>query len=400
MYPRLSDLINTIFGTHFSFTINTFGFFIALAFIVGSWIITYELKIQEKKGNMLPIIRKKLHGASATFKELRVPWALSYIVGYKFVGILLNYDVFMERPVDYITSFHGSFLGGVIISLIIVGYCWHNSNKNRICKPVWIEFNVYPHNHVNKILFISLTAGLSGAHIFYILENLNEFLADPFIIWFSKMGLSFYGGLIIGGLSVIIYTRKKKINSILLLDSASPAIVLGYSIGRLGCMLSGDGCWGITNLNPKPSWLHWLPDWSWSCKFPHNTIGEGIPMDNCSGKYCTVLEYPVYPTSFYDFIIMSLFFIVLMLIRKKIKKPGYIFSIFIIFIGIQRFFMELIRVNNKFNLFGMELTQAGFISIIFVISGCICFIYFQRHSSYKPHLKKLSNINEISNISS
>src|SRR5690606_9473317 len=111
------------------------------------------------------------------------------------------------------------------------------------------------------------------------------------------------------------------------------------------------------------------PDWMWSFKFPHNVIQEGIPISGCSGKYCMELPQGVYPTSFYEAIICVILFLILWSIRKRLKAPGLLFSIYLILNGIERFLIEHIRVNALYHAFGIEFTQAEMISLFLVLAG-------------------------------
>jgi phosphatidylglycerol:prolipoprotein diacylglycerol transferase len=145
-------------------------------------------------------------------------------------------------------------------------------------------------------------------------------------------------------------------------------LMLAYGIGRIGCHLSGDGDWGIINIAPKPHWLSWLPSWMWAFNFPHNVIQQGKYIPGCTDNYCNELVNPVFPTSFYEATICLLLFLLLWSIRRRIKIPGLMFSIFAILNGIERFLIENIKINARYNLMGLHFTQAEFISLI------ICFI--------------------------
>jgi hypothetical protein len=76
--------------------------------------------------------------------------------------------------------------------------------------------------------------------------------------------------LIVAGIAVAIYARRKKIPFLHLADATAPGLILAYGIGRIGCHVSGDGDWGIVNTAEKPGWLSWLPDWAWSYDYPNN----------------------------------------------------------------------------------------------------------------------------------
>jgi prolipoprotein diacylglyceryl transferase len=224
---------------------------------------------------------------------------------------------------------------------------------------------------MGSILLWSAIAGFAGAKIFNALENWDEFMAHPYEMLVGFSGLTFYGGLICGGAAVLYIAYKHRIKPLTMLDIGGPGMMLSYGIGRIGCQMSGDGDWGIDNLHQKPHWLNWMPDWMWAFKFPHNVneVGDRIP--GCIGKFCSELRVPVYPTSFYESVICILLFFFLWSIRHKIKTPGVMFGIYMILAGIERFFIELIRVNTKYKIGSLEFTQAELISIFLVIGGLI-----------------------------
>ena len=99
-----------------------------------------------------------------------------------------------------------------------------------------------------------------------------------------------------------------------------------------------------------------------------------------TGKYCRALPQPVFPTSFYETIMCSLLFLFLWTIRKEITTPGVMFSIYLILTGIERFFIELIRVNTTYNIFGFHPTQAEIISVLLILTGIGMYIYVKRNS--------------------
>lgn len=383
MFPQFSDIINYFLGTNIHIPIQSYGLMLALAFLIGIFFIKTELKRKEKEGLLHVIVTKEKKGAPASIIELILLGIIGFITGYKILGIIIDYKEFAENSQEYVFSLRGNLIGGFIVAIVMVVGRYLKKKKTKLDKPIWEEIQVHPYELSANILIISAIAGLLGAKIFHHLENFGAFLEDPIGEFFSFMGLTFYGGLIVGSLTVIWYVRKKKIPVPVFLDACAPAIILAYGIGRMGCMLSGDGCWGIENLRPKPEWLSFLPDWMWSFRFPHNVINEGISIDNCTGKFCTILENPVFPTSFYDTVLCFLFFILLWVFRKKIKVHGGLFAILLFLIGIQRFFIEKIRVNNEFSLLGMQVTQAEIISVILIILSITLFCIF-----YKKNQKK------------
>jgi prolipoprotein diacylglyceryltransferase len=226
--------------------------------------------------------------------------------------------------------------------------------------------------------------GFLGAKIFDNLEHWDTFIQDPIGGLLSFSGLTFYGGLICGGAAVLYIARKNGIKPLHMLDIGGPGMMLAYSVGRIGCHLSGDGDWGIVNLNPKP--FNWLPDWLWAYTYPNNVANEGVPIANCVGKFCNVLPQPVYPTPIYEVIAAFLIFLVLWNLRHRIKLPGMMFGVYLMFNGLERFFIELIRVNSKYTVAGIPFTQAELISTLLFICGLLLVIFSiknkEKHANY------------------
>jgi prolipoprotein diacylglyceryltransferase len=162
-----------------------------------------------------------------------------------------------------------------------------------------------------------------------------------------------------------------------MIDSAAVGLMIAYGIGRVGCHLSGDGDWGIDNLSPKPDALAFLPDWFWSYKYPHNVLGEGIPIPGCVGNHCAQLANPVYPTPLYEAIVCIGLAFVLWFSRKKFKTPGVFFFTYLIFNGIERFTIEKIRLNNTYNILGHGITQYELISFVFILMGIVGVFYMK-----------------------
>ena len=152
-------------------------------------------------------------------------------------------------------------------------------------------------------------------------------------------------------------------------DAMAPTMLFAYAAGRIGCQISGDGDWGIVNTNPKP--FGWIPDWAWAYQYPHNVVNEGVAIPGCVGAYCNHLPLPVYPTALYEIIMMFILFAIMWSFRKKVTQPGILTGIYLIFAGGERFLIEKIRVNNKYDFLPFQPTQAELISVILIIIGLL-----------------------------
>ena len=378
MYPTLSHLIYDLFGVNIPLPIQTFGLWVAIAFIAAAGIVSVELKRKESEGLLSPTKVKEILGEKLSIKEIINSLLFGFLIGFKGFEALFHYGDLVANPQAFILSNRGNYLGGVLIAMISIYLKWKENKKNRLDIPKEIEKTVHPFELAGNMTIIAAISGVIGAKIFHNLENIDAFLADPIGQLISFSGLTFYGGLIAGAISVIWYAKKYNITIKYLIDSSAPALMLAYGIGRIGCQMSGDGDWGIDNLAPKPDWMSFLPDWMWSYNFPHNVINAGIPIEGCTGNFCMQLANPVWPTAFYEVVMSIILFLILWSIRKHITVPGALFFIYLVFNGLERFFIEKIRINTEYNIFG-GITQAEIISTLLILFGIlgITILYIQ-----------------------
>lgn len=385
MYPRLSDLINDIFGTNIALPIQSYGFFLALAFLTGAFILYKELDWKEREGLVKATKKKILKGKPASVYELIINFIISLLIGFKLAGFAVNYSQFVEKPQEYVFSNQGSWVGGLIIAILYTFYFYYTKNKQKLEPPVWEEVTVRAKEQAMPILFIAVITGILGAKVFHWLENWDEFISDPWGSLISFSGLTFYGGLIAGLIGGGWYGQRHKIPIRQLMDAAAPALILAYGIGRIGCQVSGDGDWGIVNTAAKPAILGFIPDWLWAYDYPHNILKEGILIPGCDGPYCYRLAETVFPTPVYETLMAVTIFTILMILRTRIKIPGALFAIYLMFNGMERFMIEKIRVNVKFDFMGIRVTQAEIISTSLFLIGIGLFIFF-----YQKHKKEQS----------
>lgn len=375
MFPTLGHLINYIFGTNILFPMPTYGFVLVMAFLSGGLVLRQAFIQREKWGQISSQKAKRLVSGPIDYSELLLGVVFNFIVGYKIGGIITDYDLFTKGVDSYIFSTLGNIWIGLIVAILTAVYSYYKAKQQYSPEKVFEEFDEYPHALWLNIMVVAAFSGIIGAKIFDILENLDSFFKDPMDQLFSSGGFTFYGGLIMGILGVLAYAKKKKINVLVLMDATAPAILVAYAVGRMACMLSGDGCWGIPNPDPKPEFLAFLPDWMWAYDFPHNVIKEGIPIPSCHGDYCYMLDVPVFPTPFYESAFSAVFATIIWNLQSKVKVGGILFFLMLMMNGVTRFFIEKIRVNNTYDILGHHITQAEIISSLLVLAGGIG-IYF------------------------
>jgi phosphatidylglycerol:prolipoprotein diacylglycerol transferase len=377
MFPTVSHFIAYLFGIQVPLPFNTFGVFVALAFIAGYWAFTQEFKRKEGLGILHPIKKTMVIGKPATTMELVYNGIFGFLIGYKLVYALLNYQLFVNDAQTVLLSTKGNIIGGLLFAALFAYWDNKEKTKAKLDKPKTVEVVQHPYELMGNLIVWAAVWGFLGAKIFDNLEHWDSFVQDPINSLLSFSGLTFYGGLICGGAAVLIIARRNGIKPLHMLDIGGPGMMLAYSVGRIGCHMSGDGDWGIVNMNPKP--FSWLPDWLWAYTYPNNVANEGTQIAGCVGKFCNELPLPVYPTPIYEVIVCFILFLILWKIRDRIKSPGTMFGIYLMMNGVERFFVELIRVNTKYNVAGIHFTQAELISSLLFLSGLLLVLYSQRN---------------------
>src|SRR5450631_4381606 len=207
-------------------------------------------------------------------------------------------------------------------------------------EPAKKSTNSQPERKDEGFLIIGVAgfAGLVGARLYHVLESPSEFFADPWPQLFSRYGFAWFGGLLGGLIALIILARYLKIPLLEFLDICSPAAAVGYAIGRIGCLLSGDGDYGMPTSLP------------WGMSFPNGVVPT---------------TQRVHPTPLYEFFIwLAIAAILWRLGAKYLRDPagtapkGEIFCFYLILTGIARFLVEIIRINPR-SFFGMSNAQTA-----------------------------------------
>lgn len=382
MYPDLSYLLHDLIGTqpdNWTSIFKTFGMMLVISILSAAYFFYKELKRKADEGIFQPSKVKTVTGQPATAWELASNAIFGFIIGFKVLYIIQHFDAFQADAAGVMFSSKGNWLAGIAFGAIMAGAKYWERKKQQLPKPKEVTVSVYPHDRIGDLTITAAITGIIGAKIFAILEEPSGFMNDPIGTFFSGSGLAIYGGLICGFLGIVWYLRKHNIPVFHTLDALAPAFVIAYGVGRIGCQLAGDGDWGIVAA-PAPGWW-FLPDWLWSFDYPMNVNKEGIPIEGCQWLYCHRLPNPVYPTPLYETIASFLIAGFLFAIRKRLKTPGMLFFIYLILNGLQRFWIEKIRVNVKYEWMPFQPTQAELISVIIFLIGVAGVIWLR---SRKP----------------
>ena len=182
-----------------------------------------------------------------------------------------------------------------------------------------------------ELLFVAGIGGFAGARIYYLLQHWPAVKGDLFHNAFSGSGFTWYGGLIGGFVCVALWARFRHVPVGLMANAAGPAVAIGYAIGRIGCLLSGDGDYG----SPTKSFI--------GIAFPHGTVP-------------TPPGVKVWPTPPMETIAMLVVCWVLYRMAKKPQPGWYVWGWFMVLAGVERLLIEFIR-RNPVVFLGLRTTQ-------------------------------------------
>lgn len=387
MYPNLRYTIYDLLGLDIPALglVQTYGFLLALAFLSSGWALTADLKRREKAGLLSGIEEEVKVGQPLSPVDILSNALLGFLLGFKGIYAAVHPNLFLGADAkDYLLSLqHGYWIGGILVAALAVWFKFREKKKEKAehPTPTTIHRLVMPHERVGDIVIIAAISGILGSKLLYMTENTYTSMDAALNDLFSGSGLSVYGGLIAGFFAVSFYIYKKQIPFLQMIDAAAPAIFIAYGVGRLGCHFSGDGDWGDTNPYEKP--FAWLPDWLWGYRYPNNVINEGVPMEDCyypdtMGDFCHQLAEPAFVTPVYEFIMSVIIFLILWKLRHNIKAHGLLFFIFLIFNGLERFLIEIVRLNDDYQMAGLELSQAQYIAMVLFSIGVIGTIFMYR----------------------
>jgi phosphatidylglycerol:prolipoprotein diacylglycerol transferase len=211
------------------------------------------------------------------------------------------------------------------------------------------------------LVFMAVIGGIVGAKAYYVLLNYERLVSDPVGLIFARGGLVWYGGFILATALVVWEIRRQKLPLPKMADATAPALALAYAVGRVGCFLVGDD-WG----RPTGAW--------YGVRFPQGApptrvdIIErefGITVDPA-----LVEEYgqivPVHPTQLYEVGMSTLIFFLLWRIRRHQHRAGWLFMLWLILAGLERFLVEFVRAKDDRFLGALTLAQVLSLAIVAV----------------------------------
>jgi phosphatidylglycerol:prolipoprotein diacylglycerol transferase len=210
-----------------------------------------------------------------------------------------------------------------------------------------------------NVVAVVVVAGVVGAKLWHELQDIPELrmalrvIGHPgwhhpvdvtlaFLRWFQN-GFAWFGGMVAGILALMEQGRRARfkgpgwkspedpgpvpgptVGPVRMLDLAAPAAALGYGVGRIGCLLAGDGDYGINTTLP------------WGVHMAKNALVPPNPPNAL-----------VQPTPIYELLFSLALFWLLWALGRKARPAGWITGVYLLFAGVGRFLVEFVRINPK-----------------------------------------------------
>jgi phosphatidylglycerol---prolipoprotein diacylglyceryl transferase len=184
--------------------------------------------------------------------------------------------------------------------------------------------------------------GFVGAKIYYLLEHLPTLTMHDL----GGMGFTWYGGLIGGVAAGLVIVHRHRLPLGTVAGAAAVPLTIAYGIGRLGCLLSGDGTYGRPTSVP------------WAMTFPHGVVPTNVP---------------VHPTPLYEALAAVLIAGVLWALGKRWNQAA-VFGAYLALSGVSRFLVEFLRINQPVLL---GLTQPQLWALVSLIIGVVLILRTQ-----------------------
>jgi phosphatidylglycerol---prolipoprotein diacylglyceryl transferase len=256
-----------------------------------------------------------------------------------------------------------------------------------VCATIVLHFN-FKRNGVDadalNVVALSVVGGIVGAKLWHELQSPHELVlawhqilvpgrAHPFevlksfLIWFQA-GFAWFGGLF-AAIAVLMWQGvAAKPNglrghwaAIRMLDLAAPAAALGYGVGRIGCLLSGDGDYGINTTLP------------WGVHMAKNALVPPNPPNAL-----------VQPTPIYEFLFSAALAWWLWNRASKPRPLGFLTGEYLMISGIGRFLVEFVRINPKLY-FGHTMSNAQVAALGSVLVGALIMFATRNNQAVVPH---------------
>jgi phosphatidylglycerol:prolipoprotein diacylglycerol transferase len=237
-----------------------------------------------------------------------------------------------------------------------------------------------------NVVTLVVIAGILGAKAWHELQNPSDIAPAihseilrtgstffGLLHWFQA-GFAWFGGLL-AGIAALLWqghiarfkgptegTQGPRIGGLRMLDLAAPAAAIGYGVGRIGCLTSGDGDYGINTTLP------------WGVHMAKNALVPPTPPDAL-----------VQPTPIYELFFALVVFWIVWKLAEKHKPIGWITGLYLILSGLGRFLVEFVRINPKIY---FHMSNAQVAALLSIIAGALLLLWSMKaNKQWSPPLR-------------
>ncbi len=222
----------------------------------------------------------------------------------------------------------------------------------------------YDSEPMGDVVFAAVIGGLLGGKLYYAI-----LMRDPSAV-FSRAGFVFWGGLIGGILASYVVIHRKHLPFTRISDVCAPALAAGYSIGRTGC-------WAVGDDYGRP--FSGFGAVSFPNGAPPSTVANMAQLFHIPPPFGSTQNQvlSVYPTQLYEVALGFVMFLIVWRFRNHKHAEGWLFGVYCVLAGVERFIIEFVRAKDDRFFFG-TFTTAQLIAICFAIGGAI-WMYMRRN---------------------
>jgi phosphatidylglycerol---prolipoprotein diacylglyceryl transferase len=241
-------------------------------------------------------------------------------------AIYINVDPVIFRIGPLAVGWYGLMVALAVVT-VVSWITWENSKNNKFSFDALLTASI-----------IGIFSGIVFSKLLHVIDKWSYYWQNPSGI-ISGEGLTIWGAVLGATIGVWLYSKiSRQFRFSVFGDMIAPGIILSQAIGRIGCTLNGC-CYGLES----HAW------YSIIYTDPHSYGPKGIP---------------VLPTQVFEIIYDLIVFGILLLLRKRLKPDGALFTVYFALYGAWRFAIEFIRDGTPF-LFGMH--QAQLIGLIVLL---------------------------------
>lgn len=258
------------------------------------------------------------------------------------------------------------FFYGVVIAIAVLAGLFV---ATRVAKKTGQN----PERYMELVIF-AIIFGIIGARLYYVVFAWDDFKDDLLQVFNLRGGgLAIYGAVIAGGLTAWVYSRKKKLDPLLVLDTAGCGLITGQMLGRWSNFINmeafGRYTEGFTAMRLNIAKVN--PSMISTEHLAHRITENGV-------------EYiQVHPTFLYESLWSLMVLIILLLFTKRKKFNGQIFLMYLIGYGCGRFWIEGLRTDQlKIGNTGIAVSQL--LSAVIVAVSLVLFVLLWKKQQRDP----------------